>query len=229
MHKCPNCNYESQDDFLYCPMCGYYLKSANEEKIKESEQDQAVNTSTQESKKESPRFYKVVNGLFEYPKAPLGKRFGACLIDGLIMFLLSIPAIVLFMIGLSMNPNPEMIDEESFSSGVGLVGGVFTLWGMFSLIFPTIYSFIKDGLKNGQSFGKRFVGLMVIDTQKNSPCKIGKSAFRNLISYLIVAIPFLNLITCWIEPLMVIFREDGKKAADFVASTQVIDASQFGK
>lgn len=127
-----------------------------------------------------------------------------------------------------MNPDPDAFENGDFS-GINIVGGMVWLWGLFLLIIPSIYYFIKDGLKNGQSYGKRMFGLMVIDIQKNLPCSKGKSAFRNLISSLIVAMPFINILTFWIEPIMVLVRTDGKKAADMVASCQVIDAGDYAK
>ncbi|MGE5683478.1 MAG: RDD family protein [Bacillota bacterium] len=225
MVKCPNCNYEAEAEFRFCPMCGYAF---SEVKTENTGAPPANENTKKYTSPEVNKPYKIVNGLYEYPKAPLGKRFAAYLIDGLILFALSLPSIVLFSIGALMNPDPDAFENGDFS-GINIVGGMVWLWGLFLLIIPSIYYFIKDGLKNGQSYGKRMFGLMVIDIQKNLPCSKGKSAFRNLISSLIVAMPFINILTFWIEPIMVLVRTDGKKAADMVASCQVIDAGDYAK
>lgn len=226
MPRCPECGYEAENEFKFCPMCGNNFQAQTEGKPDNNNQSSDDTIHREAGSTETHKYYKVVNGLYEYPKAPIGKRFVAYLIDGLILFTLSLPSIALFTFGFLMNPNHDVFDEDNIS-GASVLGGMMSLWGLFLLIIPSIYYFIKDGLKNGQSFGKRALGLMVIDTQKNQPCRIGKSAFRNLISSLIIAIPFLNFLTVWIEPIMVLAREDGRKAADLVASTQVIDAYHF--
>lgn len=61
---------------------------------------------------------------------------------------------------------------------------------------------------------------MVIDLDRNSPCKFGKSCFRNIIMMLVNIIPFVGWL---IEPIMVIATEDGRRLGDRVANTQVID------
>jgi uncharacterized RDD family membrane protein YckC/RNA polymerase subunit RPABC4/transcription elongation factor Spt4 len=153
-----------------------------------------------------------------YPKAPLGSRFGAYLLDGLFGFLLSIPSIFLIIGGISSATNYY----SGRDAGLGLI-----ILGILFSALPIIYGCIKDGLGEGQSWGKKIVGLMVINLDNNTPCTMGKSFLRALISGLIVAVPYLNLLTMWIEPIMVLATDDGRKAADKVANTQVIDIIHY--
>ena len=153
-----------------------------------------------------------------YPKAPLGNRFIASLLDGLIGFLLSIPSLIFLITGISASSNYYSSADE----GIGLI-----ILGVFFLALPIAYGCIKDGLGEGQSPGKKIVGLMVVNLDNNTPCNKGKSSLRYLISSLIVIVPYLNILTMWIEPIMVLVAEDGRKVADKVANTQVIDINNF--
>jgi uncharacterized RDD family membrane protein YckC len=91
---------------------------------------------------------------------------------------------------------------------------------------PLVYAFIKDGLGEGQSWGKKAVGLMVVYLPNNSACSKGQSSLRCLIGSLLGIIPFIGWL---IEPIMVLATEDGRRLADKVANTQVIDKNMFNK
>jgi len=164
--------------------------------------------------------YKNRNYGLLYPKASLGNRFLAFLLDGLFGLLLGIPALIFIIAGITSSASYY----SSRSSGVGLI-----VFGVILLVIPMIYAFIKDGLGEGQSWGKRALGLMVVDLDSNIPCTKGKSWLRYSISFLIVIVPYLNLLTMWIEPIMVLATNDGRKAADLVAKTQVIEKNNFRK
>jgi uncharacterized RDD family membrane protein YckC/RNA polymerase subunit RPABC4/transcription elongation factor Spt4 len=153
-----------------------------------------------------------------YPKAPLGSRFGAYLLDGLFGLLLAIPSLIFIIGGISSSASYYSRRDE----GIGLI-----IIGVLFLALPIVYGLIKDGLGEGQSWGKKIVGLMVVNLDNNTPCNKGKSFLRALISGLIVAVPYLNLLTMWIEPIMVLATDDGRKVADKVANTQVIDINHF--
>jgi hypothetical protein len=103
------------------------------------------------------------------------------------------------------------------------VGGFFFLGFLFSII-PLIYNSIKDGLGQGQSWGKKKLDLMVVNLDNNTPCDKKKSFFRNFISGLVFIIPFVGWL---IESIMVLVTEDGRKLGDKAANTQVIDKRNF--
>ena len=149
-----------------------------------------------------------------YSKASLGNRFLASLLDGLIMTGLAIPAIIFYAIGMAQ---------------LGSYGGSddaipFFIIAVFLYFIPLIYSFIKDGLGEGQSWGKKAVGLMVVYLPNNTHCTIGQSCLRRLIGGLLAIIPFIGWL---IEPIMVLATEDGRRLADKAANTQVIEKNMF--
>jgi len=154
-----------------------------------------------------------------YSKAPLWYRFAAYLLDGLIVTGLAIPSIIFYFKGMYELPGyrKDVLDY-------GVIGIHNTPLYCFRLaaflyIIPLIYTFIKDGLGAGQSWGKKAMGLMVIHLPDKQPCSIGKSFLRNFISLLIAIIPFVGWL---IEPIMVLATNDGRKLADKAADTQVI-------
>ncbi|HEX3075106.1 MAG TPA: RDD family protein [Ignavibacteriales bacterium] len=144
---------------------------------------------------------------YVYPKASLGSRFWAWFIDGLCEAALSIPAIV-FMV--------SSIDSE----GHDKPGGIFLfMLGLLLLIIPMTYGFIKDGLGDGQSWGKRSSDLMVVNMETNMPCSKGKSALRNLFMNL----PYIN----FVEYIMVFVNKNGQRIGDMVSRTQVIETCYY--
>lgn len=54
-----------------------------------------------------------------------------------------------------------------------------------------------------------------------------KSAHRALISNLLVILPYIDFLTMWIEPIMILAKDDGRKFADMKAKTQVIDVNHY--
>lgn len=97
-----------------------------------------------------------------------------------------------------------------------LLDGIFTFLLCLLLIIPgVVYYFIKDGLKNGQSWGNRIVGLQVINLTTRKPCTKLQSCLRSLF----LCISILNLI----EVLMVIFEPKGQRLADRIMGTNVIE------
>ena len=145
-----------------------------------------------------------------YPnKASLGSRFVASLLDGLICVGLSIPAIIFFVIG----------DVSQGSSG-----SVSFFFLAFLLYFiPLFYTFIKDGLGEGQSWGKKAMDIKVIHVSDNTNCTKRTSALRALISVLINLIPFIGWL---IEPIMVLATPDGRRLADKAAGTMVVNINK---
>ncbi|ANQ52763.1 RDD family protein [Flammeovirga sp. MY04] len=145
-----------------------------------------------------------------YSKASLGNRFLASLLDGLITTGFAIPSLIFYMIGMV-----KLQDYYNSDEAIPL----FILAGFLYLI-PLTYSFIKDGIGKGQSWGKKAVGLMVVYLPQNAPCSLGQSFLRNLIMVLLGLIPFIGWL---IEPIIVLASENGRRLGDKVANTQVIE------
>ncbi|WP_420574721.1 RDD family protein [Kordia sp.] len=152
-----------------------------------------------------------------YIKASLGNRFVASLLDSLIMIGLAIPAIIFYIAGIAELDSYRGSEESAI---------VYFLMAILLYLIPLVYSFIKDGIGNGQSWGKKAVGLMVVYLPDNSPCKYGQSAIRGLVSTLVGFIPFVGWL---IEPIMVLASDDGRRLADKAANTQVIEIRDYKK
>ncbi|MBC8235266.1 RDD family protein [bacterium] len=52
---------------------------------------------------------------------------------------------------------------------------------IIAFVIAIFYLLFQDGLKNGQSFGKRIVKTKVIDSRSGLPCTFGQSFVRNLL------------------------------------------------
>lgn len=151
-----------------------------------------------------------------FDKASLGARFIASLLDGLICGVLAIPAIILYAIGLSNETYNNDYYYHDYSKA-----GVFLIFAFILYLIPLIYTFIKDGLGNGQSWGKKAMGLRTINVKDYSKCTKGASALRALVSTLVSMIPLVGWI---IEPIMVLTTSDGRRLADKAAGTMVVNS-----
>jgi uncharacterized RDD family membrane protein YckC len=95
-----------------------------------------------------------------------------------------------------------------FASMNRFVGIVFMLaaagWSFF-------YYFFSDGFSGGQSYGKRALGMHVIDAKTGAPCSFGQSFLRNILLAILGPID-------WIF----IFGERHQRLGDMAAGTVVI-------
>lgn len=73
------------------------------------------------------------------------------------------------------------------------------------------YYFFADGFSGGQSYGKRALGMHVIDAKTGAPCSFGQSFLRNLLLAILGPID-------WIF----IFGERHQRLGDMAAGTVVI-------
>ncbi len=80
------------------------------------------------------------------------------------------------------------------------------------------YPLWKDGIRNGQSFGRGAVGLRVIDYNTGQPIGIGKSIVRNCIGSCVDGIVCGGLISLY----FLLFTEEKRTVRDRVAGTMVI-------
>ena len=142
-----------------------------------------------------------------YPKAPLGERFAAYIIDSIIGVGPVITAAIFdFLFRIAQNPANRTINMVATVT-----------WAIY-------YGATKDARGNGQSIGKKMVGLMVVGTDTNEPCTIGQSTGRAFVRLLFGAIPLVGQL---IEPIAVLATHDGRRIGDRAASTQVIRASEY--
>lgn len=196
---CPQCQAECSTSDQFCRKCGYKFDYQPQP---ESKPDSEASKSQQ-----TPILQ----------KADQGRRLGAYLIDGLIIFVLGLPAWILFFVPI-------------FVTAAAAVSSIWTFWPfpiflsvtlfLLSLLLPFLYSLLKDGFSNGQSIGKRVVGIRVVTVRDQKPCGKGTSCLRNLVSSLIAGIPMVGWL---IEPIMVLASSDGRKIGDLAAGTMVIN------
>ena len=94
---------------------------------------------------------------------------------------------------------------SSFSITLGLV------FLLPSFLWSMGYYLFADGLRGGQSFGKRYLGTRVVDAESGQACSFGQSFVRNLL------LAFLGPLD-WIF----IFGDRHQRLGDKAAGTVVI-------
>lgn len=133
-----------------------------------------------------------------YTLASIGQRLIAFLIDALLV----LPLILL-------NAFAEHNSNDWLDILVSLIVGGTDNWE----ISFRIYFLVKDGILNGQSFGKRFMRIQVIVEKTGNPCAVGKSIIRNLTTNLF-----------WLIDIVWVFGSKTQRAGDRIAGTLVIKA-----
>lgn len=68
---------------------------------------------------------------------------------------------------------------------------IFFILSFFAYFIPIIYMLIKDGIGEGQSFGKKIMRIKVIKVNDLSNCTMGVSVIRNLIGIFIVILELI--------------------------------------
>jgi uncharacterized RDD family membrane protein YckC len=127
--------------------------------------------------------------------APLGDRFAAQFVDGLIT--LSI-MLALFFAGGWLAPSRAL---AGFLILFGVVGGFGYLW-------------LSDGLRGGQSLGKRLFRIAVVHAVTGKPCTFGQSLARNATLSLLGVVDLLPLI-----------GRERRRVGDYLARTRVVKAA----
>ena len=122
-------------------------------------------------------------------KASIGQRIIAQSIDGLIPYA-----------------------AGYFLMRFGLIIGLSELVNLITAIIIALIIFlVLDALPNGQSPGKKLLGLSVIDFVTGEPCSLRQSVIRN----------FVLLVFGYID-LLFVFSKSGRRLGDKWANTYVI-------
>jgi len=133
-----------------------------------------------------------------------GRRLGAHLLDSLLVFLALLPAL------------PAMLEQDDSISTAGLIFMGVAVLVMLGLQLKYLY-------ENGQSIGKRIVGIRIVRLD-GSRCSLGRILFmRNLVIMVIAYIPVVGNLVNFADPLF-IFREDRRCLHDLIADTKVVTA-----
>ncbi|UZE25212.1 RDD family protein [Pseudomonas sp. B21-056] len=121
--------------------------------------------------------------------AGLGRRWGGQIIDSIVTFLL------FYIVGL-------------IARYIGFPPNVV---GLLALGSGAAYYLFSDAMPNGQSVGKKLLGMTVIDERSYLSCNLYQSFMRNITT------PFLSVFD-WVF----IFFGSRKRLGDMLASTIVI-------
>ena len=162
-------------------------------------------------------------GKYEYPKAGAGMRILAYLIDGII----SVIPLVIFL-PIAVIPFIRYAEVQSHYGGPYAAGpgaGMIILL-VFAIIvgggWSLFYFLFRDGFGEGQSWGKKICGLMVVNLDNNQPCDKGKSFLRNIILWILNALA-LSIV----ELIVLLVNDKGHRLGDMVGTTQVIEVVHY--
>jgi uncharacterized RDD family membrane protein YckC len=150
------------------------------------------------------------NVAFGYDVAGIGSRFLAALVDTILILILqavvNIPLILLANLWLD-----DLVDNNS-----SLLVWLFAIAGFVAFIFFWGYYIFFEMIWNGQSPGKRWVGLQVIRTN-GTPITLAESIIRNLIRLVdfLPAYYGVGIVTMFIN-------EQSRRLGDLAAGTLVV-------
>lgn len=145
---------------------------------------------------------------FGYDVAGIGSRFMAALVDSLLIVIIQVVVLLVSLAALSATPDDLMNGQLGYwvVAALGLLA--FALFWGYYLLFEMIW--------NGQSPGKRWVGLRVIkDT--GAPISLVDSAIRNLVRL----VDFLPMYY-GVGVIVMFFNDQARRLGDFAAGTLVV-------
>jgi uncharacterized RDD family membrane protein YckC len=154
------------------------------------------------------------------PLAGRGARFGAAFLDGLFL------AVVVYVPAF-MAMGPQLLAAQasnSLSSNLDLAsllmkGGFFTVLGFLAFVGVNIWLVHR----NGQTIGKKLVGIKVVRSDSSRITLSRIFLLRNLPFWAVGFVPVVGQIVSLVDALL-IFRNSRLCLHDQVAGTIVIDA-----
>jgi len=97
--------------------------------------------------------------------------------------------------------------------------GMSLLLGFFSAgVLSVAYALVKDCIK-GRSIGRMLMGQQLVCLSTGRPAEPGKAIIRNLVALLCEA----TIIGGLIDLMLILTRPDGRRLADLVNDTKVVD------
>jgi uncharacterized RDD family membrane protein YckC len=182
--RCAQCGQENPPSAKFCSRCGAPLPV----------QPEPVKTAT-------PGSPPAVSATTALPKAGFWIRFGAAIIDGLIVsaasFIIRLPFVT--PLGLFHGGGFSAMSSSLFTS-------VGAMW---------LYHWLMIGLNKGQTVGKMAVGIKVVDKNGNKP-GLGQAALREIVGKTVSAI------ILYIGYLMVAWDSQKQGLHDKIADTYVV-------
>jgi uncharacterized RDD family membrane protein YckC len=148
------------------------------------------------------------NVAFGYQVAGIGSRFLAALIDTLIIILLQIVVLVVLLLVLRAF-NVTLLDG-------GVASWVYAIFGLIAFVFYWGYYIFFEMLWNGQTPGKRRVGLRVLRAN-GTPIALSESLIRNLarIVDILPAAYGIGIVTMFLD-------RQSRRLGDIAAGTLVV-------
>ena len=144
------------------------------------------------------------NITFGYELADLGSRFQACVIDTI---LIVISQFIVIAIVLAVGNAADLFGAVGWVIGIAVVLMFLLLWGYY-ILFELIW--------NGQTPGKRYIGLRVVDRQ-GVPVTFAASIIRNL-----VRIIDLLPVAYGLGTIVMAINKRGLRLGDLAAGTLVV-------
>lgn len=129
----------------------------------------------------------------------------AYIIDAFICTFLTLPAVFFYM----------MADVSSTSTP-----STYLILAGLTYFIPLTYLLVKDGMGEGQSWGRRIMKVKVVHASDMSRCTVATSALRSLITCLLFVLPVVGWL---IEIILILATADGRRLADRAAGTLVVD------
>ena len=147
--------------------------------------------------------------------AERGTRLGAALIDGLMMIALILPMMFLggyFSAAMTAAENGEQVGF-----------GTTLMWALIGFIAFAVVQYVPLNA-NGQTWGKKFLGIKIVDLAGAKPSIESLLGKRYLPWHAGVNIPFIGPLMGLANVLM-IFRGDRRCGHDLIAGTRVVKAN----
>jgi uncharacterized RDD family membrane protein YckC len=140
--------------------------------------------------------------------ASWGRRLGAYLLDTLVIL---VPLIAITVIALVAG-DPEDDDDRTW--------GVLGLAYLLTIFAPFIYFTLMHGRESGQTFGKRWVGIRIVDDSTGRSIGYGRAFGR----YAITFVFWLIVIPAVLDYLWPLWDRRNQALHDKVVSSVVIKA-----
>ena len=182
---------------------------------------------------EAPRYSgPVPPGGWQQPVQPVvaggqlaswGARLGAYLIDGLVLL---IPAVILFSVFVAGAVGLSGDDDDV---AIGAAIGGFILFSLLFAVVLLLYApllMMRQGERNGQTWGKQVVGLRVV-RDNGQPFTFGSAALREVVlKHLAVwiASSIIPLIPWFLNYFWPLWDDENRALHDMAASTHVVQA-----
>ncbi len=133
--------------------------------------------------------------------------------------------------GVEKKARKSRLVAKSIDLAISLLFAAFT--GVMGLFFSILYIVLSDSLFEGQSIGKKIIGLRVIDLETGKYCSIKQSIFRNALLALPLIFCFGGLIGALIslclfsaivifEVFLILKIGSFQRHGDMIANTTVI-------